>query len=230
MKLRIRPSATRRQIDIGWLKGSHSFNNEQNRFEPLVVLNEDQIAPMHGFPLHPHKNFEIFTYMLAGELTHTDSMGTQELCKKGSVQFVSAGKGIEHGEFNSSKKEFVKALQVWVTPRNFNTTPIYQIKKFNDEDKMNKLNPFIVPKELANETLIGIDQDFYGYASILQRGKSVVHSVVPNRQVFIHLPAMGDVSLQVKSGNDSLELKGGDGIYVYANGAQDEELIIEAIE
>jgi len=235
MKFKLRLSEARGFADEGWLKSYHTFSfasyrsNEHMQFGPLRVLNEDQVAPKNGFPTHPHRNYEIFSYILAGELTHTDSMGSHEVCRKGSVQFTSAGKGIQHSEYNRSKGAQCKFLQVWVVPRNMNTTPSYQIAEFTKEQKLNQLCPMIVPKEVAQEKLITVDQDFFAFSSMLEKGHSVTHPLHPKRQVYIHLPITSpDVSLILKNNQETIELKAGDGCYINStSSSKDEDLIIE---
>ena len=198
-------------------------------FGPLRVLNEDWVAPKNGFPTHPHRNYEIFSYVMSGELTHTDSMGSHEVCRKGMVQFTSAGKGIQHSEYNRNRSSQCKLLQVWVVPRSVNATPNYQIASFAKQDKLNQLCPMIVPKELAQEKLIAIDQDFFAFSSLLEKGRSVTHPLHPNRQVYIHLPITGpDVSLVLRNGKERVEMKAGDGCYINSTCTnREEELVIE---
>ncbi|EFC40196.1 predicted protein [Naegleria gruberi] len=201
MKFEIRPSEERGHYDEGWLDTYHTFsfssyrNQKFTQFGPLRVLNEDTVEPSSGFPMHPHQNYEIFSYILSGNLTHSDSMGNTEVCKKGSVQFTSAGSGVYHSEFNRDKNEHVKFLQIWVKPRNFNSKPNYQTKDFTPEQKLNQLRLMIVPNESAklSEEFIGIDQDIYVLSSLLESGKKVNHTLQPGRQIYIHVPIMSRI-------------------------------------
>ena len=212
MKFEKRPSTERGHYDAGWLDTYHTFSFSTyrdpkfNQFGPLRVLNEDCVEPSSGFPMHPHQNYEIFSYILSGNLTHSDSMGNTEICKKGSVQFTSAGSGIYHSEFNRDKNEHVKFLQIWVKPRCLDTKPNYQKMSFSPDQKLNQLCLMIAPKDsakLKEEELIGIDQDFYALSSLLESGKKVNHTLYSGRQIYVHVPIMsrtGSVSNSKSNG------------------------------
>src|SRR3989338_1828984 len=123
MKYEVRASEDRGYAKESWLESFFTFSfakhqsNKFMQFGPLRVLNEDYVEPSNGFSKHPHANYEIFSYILSGQLTHSDSMGQHHVCSKGSVQFTSAGSGIEHSEYNRNKREVCHLLQIWVKPR-----------------------------------------------------------------------------------------------------------------
>ena len=198
MKFEILSSHQRGHFLEDWLDSYHTFNfakysnGKFTQFGPLRVLNEDFVGVSNGFGRHPHRNYEIFTYVLSGQLTHSDSMGNVEVCTKGSVQFTSAGSGIEHSEFNRNKRDICHLLQIWVKPRTLNSKPNYQLRNYSKAQKLNQLCMMIAPKEVVNdpesENLIAIDQDFYVLSCILEEGKQVTHSLHPDRQIYIHIP------------------------------------------
>lgn len=130
--------------DHGWLQTYHSFSFA-DYFDPknvswgaLRVFNEDRIAPAQGFPPHPHRDMEILTYVLAGELEHQDSVGNRGVVRAGGVQFLSAGTGVRHSEFNHSAAEELHLVQMWVLPGKTGTAPTYGQKDFTVEDRRNR--------------------------------------------------------------------------------------------
>lgn len=114
----------------------------------IKVLNEDFIKAKNGFNTHKHENYEIFTYMISGELQHRDSMDNVEIVKRGDVQFTSAGSGIEHSEQNRHSSKQVHLLQIWITPSQSGLTPLYTTKFFAEEEKQDKLCLLVGPKGL----------------------------------------------------------------------------------
>lgn len=161
-QLTIRRSEDRGQADHGWLRAKHSFSfgsyhdPAQMGFGPLRVLNDDKIAGGGGFPTHPHSNMEIFTYMLAGELQHQDSIGNGRTIRTGEFQYMSAGSGVQHSEKNASSEDPVQLLQIWLSPKQNNTQPRYQ---------------HLHPAELESRhgfTLLASPDGKYGSISILQ--------------------------------------------------------------
>lgn len=117
--------------DHGWLKSHHTFsfanyyNPERMNFGVLRVLNDDQVASGMGFGTHPHRDMEIISIPLEGDLEHKDSMGTSAVIRKGEIQVMSAGTGVMHSEYNKNKDELVKFLQIWVIPNKMNVSPRY---------------------------------------------------------------------------------------------------------
>ncbi len=153
MKSTFHKADTRGHADHGWLKTFHSFSfadyYDQKRmgFGALRVLNDDSIDGGKGFGTHPHANMEIITIPLAGELAHADSMDTKSVIKKGDIQVMSAGTGVEHSEYNNSKDTPVQLLQIWVTPNKQNVEPRYDEITLNAEDRHNKLQQIVSPNK-----------------------------------------------------------------------------------
>ena len=140
----IQRSDERYCADHGWLKSCHSFSFAEY-YDPrnlnwgaLRVLNDDTIAPSSGFPMHPHRDMEILTYVLSGELEHKDSMGNEGIVKAGGVQYMSAGTGVRHSEMNPSPSATLHLVQMWVLPGRKGTKPSYGQVDFTDDQRRNK--------------------------------------------------------------------------------------------
>jgi quercetin 2,3-dioxygenase len=159
MKIEVRRSTDRGHADHGWLKTWHSFsfanyyNPERIHFGALRVLNDDIIAAGMGFGTHPHDNMEIITIVLEGELEHRDSMGNGSVIRPGEVQVMSAGTGIRHSEFNHSKSNEARILQIWVFPDKKNVVPRYGQTKFEEEEMAGKWRTVVSPD--------GVDQSLW---------------------------------------------------------------------
>jgi redox-sensitive bicupin YhaK (pirin superfamily) len=145
---------TRGESNAGWLLGKHSFSfneyydPERMNFGVLRVLNDDQIDPGTGFGTHPHNNMEIITIPLSGTVEHKDNMGNKGLIQAGDVQMMSAGKGITHSEFNHSKTDTLRLLQIWVFPNKQNVTPRYQqINGILTKEKLNAFTKLVAPND-----------------------------------------------------------------------------------
>lgn len=142
---------TRGNANHGWLQSRHTFsfanyyNPERMHFGVLRVLNDDVVAPGMGFGTHPHDNMEIISIPLEGDLEHKDSMGTTSVIRKGDIQVMSAGSGIQHSEYNKNQDQEVKFLQIWVFPNQRNVTPRYDQLTLNLEDRKNKLQQILSP-------------------------------------------------------------------------------------
>jgi quercetin 2,3-dioxygenase len=188
-----RPSNERGHADHGWLKTFHTWSfasyhdpRFDNGFGCLHVLNEDRVQPTTGFGTHSHREYEIFSYIIDGELQHKDSMGNTEIIHRGEVQFTSAGTGIQHSEYNVNKSLWVHFIQIWVKPNQSNLEPSYITKKWSDEEKLNKLCLLIDDIKNANDNTIPIHAPLSMYASILQPNNSIKH-VFQRTKGYIHL-------------------------------------------
>ncbi len=166
------PSSERGHFDFGWLKTRHSFsfghffNKHKMHFGTLRVLNEDIVAPGTGFDLHPHKNMEIITFILEGELEHTDSMGNKGIIRREEVQVMTAGSGILHSEINPNPQTPCHLLQIWILPEKENLMPRYDQKTFHENDFRNALKKIV--GRIGSDAPLGIYQDadiYVGYFS-----------------------------------------------------------------
>jgi len=177
----IHKSNTRGHADHGWLNAYHSFsfasyhNPERMHYGVLRVLNDDTVAGGMGFGKHPHDNMEIITIVFEGELKHQDSMGNSAVIKAGDIQVMSAGTGIQHSEINNLRDVPVKLLQIWLFPTKQNVTPRYQQISLNKNDRKNKLQQVLSPKE--NDEGVWIHQNAWFYLSELESGKEVTHTL-----------------------------------------------------
>jgi len=204
----LRPAAERGHFDHGWLNTYHTFSfadyldPHHMSFGPLRVINEDRVAPAMGFPTHPHRDMEIITYVLEGELSHKDSMGNGSTMRPGEVQRMSAGTGVRHSEFNSSETEPLHLLQIWIIPDSDGFPPSYEQKDFPAAEKLDRLR--LVASPDGADGSVTIHQDARVYVSVLEKGKSVKHELATKRKAWIQV-ARGSVLVNGK------ELKQGDG-------------------
>jgi redox-sensitive bicupin YhaK (pirin superfamily) len=187
----IRKSQDRGQADHGWLKSAHSFSfadyfdEEHVEFGALRVINEDRVVPGAGFGTHPHRDMEIVSYVLSGQLAHRDSMGTGSIIRPGDVQRMSAGSGVFHSEHNPSAKEGVHFLQIWILPNQFGVPPSYEQKHFDASEKRGKLR-LIVSGDGA-EGSVTIHQNARLYAGLFDGDESAALTVAPGRRIYVHL-------------------------------------------
>src|ERR1700723_2130389 len=155
----IRRSNERGFADHGWLKSFHSFSfadyfdPKHVEFGPLRVINEDRVQSGAGFGTHGHRDMEIISYVLSGELAHKDSMGNGSTIRPGDVQRMSAGSGVRHSEFNASNSEPVHFLQIWIQPQQVNIEPSYEEKRFATADKRGQLRLIVSPYRLHGSFL-----------------------------------------------------------------------------
>ncbi len=194
----IRKSQERGHFDHGWLNTYFTFSfadyydPQHVHFRTLRVLNDDRVAAGAGFPEHPHRDMEIVTYVLEGALEHRDSMGNGSVIRPGDVQYMSAGSGVTHSEFNASKSEPVHLLQIWMFPEKKGFKPAYDQKNFPCEDKQGKLR--LVASPDGRDGSVTIRQDNELYATVLGTGESVRHELKPERYAFVQV-ARGSVKL-----------------------------------
>lgn len=199
-------------VDRGWLQANHSFsfgkyyNPNAMGFGPLVVINEDRIAPGKGFGTHPHANMEIVTYVLSGALAHQDSMGNGSVIRRGDVQRMSAGSGVTHSEFNHSSTERVHLLQIWIEPNVNNIEPSYEEKRFDDASKTNQLRLIASPK--GSEGSVIIHQNAFLYAGILNNDTPLTHTLGDKRSAYLHV-VTGELIVNGESLNtgDAIKLR-----------------------
>jgi quercetin 2,3-dioxygenase len=206
--LQLRKSDERGHFNHGWLDTHFTFSfadyydPKHLHFRTLRVMNDDRVAPGAGFPEHPHRDMEIVTYVLEGALEHRDSMGTGAVVKAGDVQYMSAGSGVTHSEFNPSKTEPLHLLQIWMFPEEKGLEPVYGQKSFSEKDKRGNLR--LVASPDGRDGSIKIRQDNDLYATILGKGETVKLTLKPARHAYVQV-ARGSVKL------NGTELAEGDG-------------------
>jgi len=200
----IRPGNQRGGGDYGWLNTRHSFSFDQYYdpkwmgFRSLRVINEDVVAPGQGFPMHPHRDMEILTYVLEGALQHNDSMGNGSTIRPGDGQRMSAGSGVRHSEANFSKSQPVHLLQIWIMPEKRGIEPSYEQKSFPVEEKQGKLR--LIASSDAKDGSVKINQDAKLYVSLLEPGQEVQHELAKNRHAWVQV-AKGAIELNGKKLN-----------------------------
>ena len=191
MKITIRKSNERGHADHGWLKSQHTFSfadyydAEHMGFRTLRVINEDYVASGMGFGTHPHRDMEIFSYVLQGGLQHKDSMGNGSILRPGQVQLMSAGSGVTHSEFNPSPTETVHLLQIWILPRERNLTPSYTEWHPQPEQESSAKVLIISPDGRDNSAVI--HQDAAVWRVRLQPGESITHELAAGRGAWLQV-------------------------------------------
>ncbi len=193
----IRRSNERGYADHGWLKSFHSFSfadyfdPQHVEFGPLRVINEDRVAPGQGFGTHGHRDMEIISYVLSGELAHKDSLGNGSTIRPGDVQRMSAGRGVLHSEFNPSTQDPVHFLQIWIQPDRQRIEPSYEEKRFSSEDKRGRLRLIASPDRADGSVLI--HQDARVYAGLFDENEHAELEVQPGRRIYVHV-ARGSIT------------------------------------
>jgi hypothetical protein len=206
----IRKANERGHAEHGWLDSYHSFsfadyyNPQWMGYRSLRVINDDLVMPGMGFGTHPHQNMEIVTYVLSGELEHKDSMGNGRVIRPGEVQYMSAGSGVRHSEFNPSKTEASHFLQIWIMPDAQGVKPRYAEKSLRDAPT-GKFH--LVTSKAGRDGSIAIHQDADLWLAKLDAGQQVTQSLAANRHAWLHV-AEGEVVLNGK------KLEGGDAVAI----------------
>jgi redox-sensitive bicupin YhaK (pirin superfamily) len=189
--LQLRKSHDRGAANHGWLRSQHSFSFGgyydplHTGFGPLLVINEDRVEPGQGFGTHSHRDMEIISYVLAGELAHQDSMGNGSVLRNGDVQRMSAGTGVQHSEFNHSKSEPVHFLQIWIESNVKGIAPSYEEKYFDSASKQGRLR--LIASADGRDGSVLIHQNAAIYASILNNDDQVSHPLAPRRNAYVHV-------------------------------------------
>ena len=187
----IRRSSERGYADHGWLKSYHTFSfadyydPEHVEFGPLRVINEDRVLAGAGFGTHGHRNMEIISYVLDGQLAHKDSIGNGSTIRPGDVQRMSAGTGVRHSEFNPSGTEPVHFLQIWIQPDAEDIEPSYEEKRFGASEKRGRLRLVASPDRADGSVLI--HQDARVYAGLFDGAESATLEVTPGRRLYVHV-------------------------------------------
>ncbi|MBV7461932.1 MULTISPECIES: pirin family protein [unclassified Acidovorax] len=207
--LTVRKSQDRGHADHGWLNSFHSFSfagyydPAHMGFGNLRVINEDRIAPGTGFGTHGHRDMEIISYVLSGELAHKDSMGNIKGIPPGDVQRMSAGTGVQHSEFNHAAGQTTHFLQIWIEPNVRGIPPSYEQKTFAETEKRGALRLVASPDGAQGSVKIHADAALY--AGLLDGAESATLALNPARKTYVHL-VRGALSAngQALSGGDAL--------------------------
>ena len=181
MKTVFHPSSQRGKANHGWLNSRHSFSfanyhdSSKMNFGLLRVLNDDVVSGGQGFGQHPHKNMEIISIPLSGDLKHEDSMGNKTVIREGEIQVMSAGTGIFHSEYNANKEQAVEFLQIWIFPRSQDIPPRYDQTELNDLHLANKLHQVLSPN--PSDQGVWIHQDAWFYIGTFDKGIETVYPI-----------------------------------------------------
>lgn len=184
----IRYAADRGKADFGWLQSRHTFSfasyydPAQMGFSALRVINDDKVAPGAGFDTHGHKDMEILSLVLSGQIAHKDSAGNTEVLPAGEFQLMSAGRGIYHSEFNASTQDELTFLQIWIQPNQFGGEPGYQQKDFGQGEGLT-----LILSPDGRDGSLTLRQDALLYQLILPQGKQLTFNTTTGRKLYIHL-------------------------------------------
>ena len=211
--LTLRPANARGHADFGWLQSAHSFSFGQYHdpkhmgFGNLRVINDDRVAGGQGFGNHPHQNAEIFSYVTKGALEHADSMGNGSVVAAGGVQYMSAGSGVTHSEYNPSKTEEMQFLQIWLMPSVANTPPAYDTIDLTDADKDGQLKLFLSPD--GRQGSMRTQADAFVYAATLNGDQRIETTLKADRKAWVQM-VRGDVQVngQKLTKGDGLAIEG----------------------
>ncbi|HET7437563.1 MAG TPA: pirin family protein [Thermoanaerobaculia bacterium] len=204
----VRKASERGHFNHGWLDTNHTFSfadyydEAHMGFRALRVINEDRVAAGRGFGTHAHRDMEIVSYVLEGELAHRDSMGTGSVIRPGEVQRMSAGTGVMHSEMNPSEDEPVHFLQIWILPERRGITPSYEQKKFEDAERTGTLR--LVASPDASDGSLKLHQDVRIYSTLLDGKTELSHEFKPDRYGWVQV-TRGEVQL------NGTKLQAGDG-------------------
>lgn len=206
----IRQANERGHIQHGWLNTYHTFSfgeyydPEHMHFRSLRVINEDFVKANSGFPFHDHRDMEILTYIISGELQHKDSLNNTSVIKRGEMQLMRAGTGITHSEFNPSIDSDVHLLQIWIMPNTKDLKPLYQQKEFHQSDNINKLILVASPNGQDNSFTIAQDAKIYT-------------GIIKNTQIDYIIHKSRNIWIQVVEGSlliNNHTVVGGDGVAI----------------
>ena len=187
----VRRSGERGYADHGWVKSFHTFSfadyydPKHIEFGALRVINEDRVQAGAGFGTHGHRDMEIISYVLAGALAHRDSTGTSSTIRPGDVQRMSAGRGVQHSEFNASKSEPVHFLQIWIQPNVRGIAPSYEEKHFDSSERRGRLRLIASPDKADGSLLI--HQDARVYAGLFDAAEEATLELPAGRRLYLHV-------------------------------------------
>jgi len=215
----LRKANERGHADHGWLDSYFSFSfaeyhdPQHIEFSSLRVINEDVVQPGKGFGTHGHRDMEIITYILAGALEHKDSMGNGSVIRPGDVQRMSAGRGVQHSEFNPSQSELVHLLQIWIVPNVRGIEPEYEETHFDAASKRGRLR--LIASSEGRDGSVTIHQDASVYAAMLDGAERASHALAPGRKAYVHV-ARGSVTVNGNAlgAGDALKASGESAIVI----------------
>ncbi|EPX63143.1 Pirin [Cystobacter fuscus DSM 2262] len=206
----VRNSEARGHANHGWLDSHHTFSfgdyfdPSAMGFRALRVINEDRVAARSGFGAHPHRDMEIITYVLDGQLEHRDSLGSVGVLRAGEMQRMTAGTGVRHSEMNNSDEE-VHFLQIWILPERTGLKPGYEQKEFPLAERQGKFRLVVSPE--GQEGSLKVNQDLRLYSTVLGQGEKTDYTLAPGRHAWLQV-ARGAGTL------NGVALKAGDGVAV----------------
>ena len=229
--MKLRRADARGHADHGWLQSHHSFSFA-DYMDPawmgwgnLRVINDDRIAPGTGFGTHGHRDMEIVSYVLQGELAHRDSMGHVQAIVPGEVQRMSAGRGVRHSEFNHAPSQVTHFLQIWVEPRFSGIEPGYEQRRFDDADKRGRLRLLVSPD--GADGSVTWHADAHLWAGLFDGAEAFEAPLDPNRKAYVHLVRGAlQVNGEKLQGGDALALAGESALRLEA-GAGAEVLVFD---
>jgi len=227
----LRRSDERGHVDHGWLNTYHTFSfgnyYDPNHmgFRTLRVINDDKVAPGEGFGTHPHRDMEIITYVLSGALEHKDSMGNGRIIKPGEFQYMAAGSGVTHSEFNPSKKEPVHLLQIWITPERRGIKPQYAERSAAD---VKEGEVALIASKSGRNGSMAINQDANLLLARLAPGQKATHRLESGRHAWVHV-AEGEVVVngEMLRAGDALGLSNEATIDLAGGSAKSQALIFD---
>jgi redox-sensitive bicupin YhaK (pirin superfamily) len=225
----VRKANDRGHSAISWLDSWHTFSfsdyydPDHMGFRALRVINDDRVAGGMGFGTHPHRDMEIVTYVLDGALEHKDSLGNGDVMRPGDVQYMSAGTGIFHSEFNPDAAKPVHLLQIWIQPDKVGGKPTYGQKHFPLASRKDRLTKVV--DNVGADGALKIGADAAVYASVLSAGKQVEHTLAPGRHAWLHV-AKGSVTANGQKLSDGDAIAVSDEAQVSVTADQDSELLL----
>jgi quercetin 2,3-dioxygenase len=229
--IEIRKSEERGHANHGWLDSHFTFSFADYYdpkfmgFRTLRVINEDRVAAGQGFGMHPHRDMEILTYVVQGQIAHRDSMGNQEVLGPNEIQRMSAGSGVRHSEFNPSSTEPLHFFQIWIQPAKTGTQPGYEQIKFDPAEKRNKLKLLAGPD--GEDGVAWINQDAKMFVTELEKGTEIPYALGPDRAAWVQV-VRGEVSINGKTleRGDGAAITGETAVTLTGTGAEVSEVLL----
>jgi len=220
--LNVRRSAERGRTNLGWLDSRHTFSfggyhdTGHMGFRTLRVINDDRVGAGKGFGTHPHRDMEILSFVLEGELEHQDSMGNGSIIRPGEIQRMSAGTGVLHSERNPSADQPVHFLQIWILPERSGIKPEYEQRAIPEAERRGRLR--LIASRDGRDASVRLHQDVHLYSALLAPRETVRHAVDRGRHLWLHV-ARGEVRAS------GLEMIEGDGV----SGSEESAITVEGV-